>query len=138
MEALYDLQSVVKDDLVSILAMTFQAGAFSDMFGNPTPGSQVALDLPSSAIDIKPPSLLSWELNMNTGTIKFLFDDLVQPDTLDISKVTLRSSGSTAPLRSIQLGRVCCTPSTRGTLPVPPHLTSLCCHPLTSSFLPTI
>ena len=45
-----------------------------------------------SAADVSPPEVVSWDLDMNDGTVVLNFNEPVQGLTIDCTKMTFRSS----------------------------------------------
>ncbi|KAL5489578.1 hypothetical protein EMCRGX_G018688 [Ephydatia muelleri] len=78
----------IKSSKISQTYLTFPRGTASDIAGNPI--NALTATIPAVVIpDISPPHLTSFTLNMVTGTLTLLFNDVVLPSTFNPPSITL-------------------------------------------------
>lgn len=89
----YPLGSVVSSTYLSA-----HAGAVEDVSGSPLLPIDIANAVQAShiSVDLIPPSLNSFSLDLNIGVLSLNFSEVVAPSTLNISLIYLQSSSSSS------------------------------------------
>ena len=74
--------------------LSLDVNSFRDMFGvfNDAQGPLEESEADTNRADLLPPSLSSFELDMDNGRLRLLFNDIIQVSTFSVTSITLQSN----------------------------------------------